>query len=358
MKWHLSRREFLQATVGAVAVAAAGCAGRQWAADAKEGDVVAFFHISDIHVYAPMESPDHIDETSWNINARLIDQLNRLPGTQLPDNIGGGQVRQPRGVVLTGDCIDSGDKSGPEYVQAQKTEAAAFLELYGLTGADGRLKHPLYELHGNHDSPAGDGPMIDAIRQRNRGRIGLAAVSPNGLHYSWDWGPAHLLSLGVSVAPGDGRTERRRYNPLESIEFLREDLAQRVGRSGRPVIICHHLDVQRQVGKCDPALEIKAVEWDPCEMMEYYKAIRPYRVAGIFYGHTHKRDVLHWQGDKLTSDGGIALFNVANSGHYKAARLAMFYVEVSSRELVVRECFSTDRWQTVAWTPQCWRQTL
>ncbi len=358
MRLQPSRREFLRSTVGVVTLAAGGCVHQVFSQTDEAGDRFSFFHISDIHVYAAKDLPDRVDSVSWEIQTNLIERLNSLPGSALPEGMGGGRVLTPKGVVLTGDCIDSGDKNGKAYAQAQKTETDAFTEWYGLTGGDGRLTYPLYELHGNHDSPTGHGPMIDAIRQRNRRRPGLRAVSENGVHYSWDWGVAHFVSLGISVAPGDGVTARRRYNPMASLEFLRDDLRQCVGDSHRPVVLLHHLDVQRQIGKCVEGAEVTGVEWDPCEMMQYHAAIRPYNIVGAFYGHTHKRDVLHWHGNRLGNNGGISLFNVANSGHYKAARLAFFYIEISPRELLVRECFSTDRWQTLNWSPQVWRRAL
>ena len=352
----ISRRCFLRSSLGAAALAAGGCAHQAWRPSSASDETFSFLHISDTHVYAARDLAERPDPVSWELHSNLIEQLNTLAGREMPETVGGGRVLSPRGVILTGDITDSGDKTMPESPLAQRVEAAAFAEWYGLTGCEGKLRYPIYEMAGNHDGPAGEGPMIEAIRRRNGGRVGLAAVSANGMHYSWDWGGVHCLSLGVAVAPGNGVSSRRRYNPLESLEFLRQDLAQRVGNSGRPVILCQHLDPQRHVGKLNE--DRKDPEWDAREMMQYYQAIKPYNVAGVFYGHTHRREILHWKGDKLVEDGGIPLFNLATSGHFRAARHSLFYVEVSREALAVRECVSTDRWQSLQWTPQLWRSRL
>jgi hypothetical protein len=61
-------------------------------------------------------------------------------------------------------------------------------------------------------------------------------VSAGGLHYSWDWNGVHFVNLGIVVGADPAITGRRRYDPLDSYKFLVEDLAAKVGDSGRPVI--------------------------------------------------------------------------------------------------------------------------
>ncbi|MFY8201756.1 MAG: hypothetical protein ACOVLE_13855, partial [Pirellula staleyi] len=92
------------------------------------------------------------------------------------------------GVIHAGDLIDSGDKDSPNHRKMQRTEWSNYAADYGLTGQDGRLKLPLYEVYGNHDSPSGDGHAVKQIVERNKKRPGLVNVADNGLHYSWDWG--------------------------------------------------------------------------------------------------------------------------------------------------------------------------
>ena len=147
---------------------------------------VSFFFVSDTHFLANKADPTTLDEKSIATCRGLVDTLNKLPGTAIPADAGGGVVSKPRGVIHGGDLIDSGDKNGGPHPKMIETEWAGFVEEYGLNGTDGRLKFPVYEVHGNHDSPGGSGLPVRKIIERNKTRPGLKNVSENGLHYSWD----------------------------------------------------------------------------------------------------------------------------------------------------------------------------
>ena len=73
--------------------------------------------------------------------------------------------------------------------------------------------------------------VIDGMRQRNRTRPGLVQVSPNGLHYSWDWGPVDYVNLGIVVGSAPNINRTRRYAPLDSLAFLVDDLTRNVRKS-------------------------------------------------------------------------------------------------------------------------------
>jgi hypothetical protein len=61
---------------------------------------------------------------------------------------------------------------------------------------------------------------------------------------------------------------------------------QKVGQSGRPVVITHHVDVARySVPDEDPGRPVKN-EWGHGDVAAYHEALKGYHVAGIFYGHT------------------------------------------------------------------------
>jgi len=192
MTHSLSRRQFLATS------AAAGAALPTFlrAAEPKD-DPVAFFLVGDTHFLANKEDTAKLDERSAAVTSRLVDQLNKLPGTEIPSTAGGGKVIAPRGVIHAGDCIDTGDKAN---VKMQETEWAAYADAYGLTGKDGKLKVPVYEVHGNHDSPRGDGLAVKKIIARNKNRPGVTSMSKNGVHYSWDWGGVHFVALESSLA--------------------------------------------------------------------------------------------------------------------------------------------------------------
>jgi hypothetical protein len=185
-------------------------------AEDRPAEDLTFFVVSDTHYGLSPRG----DETL----PLLVEKMNRLPGTEYPQKIGGGKVVVPRGVLHIGDVTNDG-KEKPWKM---------FVRDYGLTGTEGKLNFPVYETFGNHDG----GPkslVRTAIKERNCGRAGLTEVSENGRHYSWDWNNIHIVSLDIS--PG---TTKRPYDPEHSSEFAAKDLAKHVGRSGRPVILLHH----------------------------------------------------------------------------------------------------------------------
>ncbi|MFO0865065.1 MAG: metallophosphoesterase [Gemmataceae bacterium] len=347
MSW--TRREFL-VTAGA-AVPAASMAQNQATPPPER---VAFFLIGDTHFLANSANPKELDATSRTVTTRLVDQLNRLAGTQIPEAAGGGTVQTPRGLIHAGDMIDTGDKTGAAARAMQETEWRAFETQYGLTGRDGRLRYPIYEVHGNHDAPAGQGLAIDEIRRRNKQRPGVTRISENGLHYSWDWGPVHFINLGIVVGQDRNVGRRRRYPPLESLGFLSEDLG-RVRDPHQPIVITHHVDVARYCDACDPNAEARNQEWDPCDVRAYYEAIKERNVVALLYGHTHVRNVFRWNGTKERVQQGIPVFNTDNASHFRDKNQAFLYFEIGPEELIAREFATRDAWDTGEWTPQTWR---
>ena len=318
---------------------------------------LSFFVIGDTHYLANAEKRDDLDPLSAATNAGLIETLNRLRGTAIPEGARAGNVGEPRGIIHVGDLIDSGNLTDAAHLEMQQTEVRAWLSAYGLNGAGGALKYPVYEIHGNHDAPLGESAVMPHLIERNRQRAGVTNISPNGLHYSWDWGPVHFVCLGLIVGTEKSVARKRHYAALDSLDFLAGDLAEKVGDSGRPVVIVHHVDLGRYSLPLDtPGPETK--EWDPADVHAYFEAIRRYKIAAIFYGHTHTRSVFRWDGLNTKGADGIAVFNNDNSAHFKFDEQAFFHVEMNERELIVREHKSEDRWKTAAWTPMSWTVPL
>jgi predicted phosphodiesterase len=324
-----------------------------WTAAPKPvAEPVAFFLIGDTHLLANKKDPAKVDDRSAALSAGLVDALNKLAGTEIPNTAGGGKVLTPRGVIHAGDCIDTGDQVNPKM---QATEWAAFITDFGLTGKDGKLKLPIYEVHGNHDDPRGDGMVAASIAERNKSRPGVTNVSKNGLHYSWDWGNVHFINLGIVVGQVEDVKRKRKYGPQGSLEFLVSDLKDKVGASGRPVVVTHHVDMMRYAQPL-PVDDKKAegMEWDPADVKAYYDALQGYNVAAILYGHTHMRNVFRWNGSTKKGDAGIPVFNVTKSSHYSSKQQGFFYVEISDTMVTVREYQTKDSWQSGSWAPQTW----
>lgn len=356
----LSRRAFLarsaQTSLAAGGLGLLGPMAPQSVSAAESGASprVAFFVVGDTHFLADKESPSKMFAKSAETCGRLVDTLNRLSGTPIPAEAGGGSVAKTAGLIHAGDIIDTGDKNGRVQEEMQRTEWAAFTDEYGLTGSDGRLKMPVFEVFGNHDSPHGTGHALEKIKERNKHRPGVVNVSDNGVHYAWDWGPAHFINLGLIVGDTKAVARKRRYAALDSLDFLVADLKENVGSSGRPVVVTHHVDIARYTGPCDPAAPPDSKEWDPCDVRAFYDALQGFNVAGIFYGHTHFREVFQWDGQSKKATSGFNVFNTDNASHFSGPAQAFFYVELHDKQLVVREYMTKDAWETGAFTPQVW----
>lgn len=320
---------------------------------------IAFLVVSDTHYLADADSPERLDPRSRDVTSRFVDLLNGLPGSPLPETIGGGVVPPLTGVLHTGDIIDSGDKRGAVFERMQRTEWAAFEADFGCEAGEGRLAFPMRELHGNHDGPQGEGPACDGIAVRNRRRRDLSNVSDDGLLCSWDWGDVHFVSLGIVVGSAPDARQKRRYAPRGSLDFLVDDLATHVGSSGRPVVLAHHIDVARAIHPCseeDP--DGGSREWHPCDARSFHAALGGTTVAGIFYGHTHARAMHTWDGTALDAAAGLPVYNVDNGSHFGGGQQAFFLVTIDATDVTVRECGTRDGWETLEWTPQVWRRPL
>jgi predicted phosphodiesterase len=360
----MNRRRFLQLSASAAGLYSI----RPLLASAGELPVggASFFLASDTHYLANKDKPDSMDDVSRGINTRLVEWLNKLPGTEIPAEAGGGKVGEVQGVIHSGDLIDSGDKADAAHVAMQKTEWAAWAADWGLNGGDGKLRYPVREVWGNHDGPQGKGVVIDQLKKRNTKRKDVN-VSANGMHFSWDWNGIHFVNLGLVVGTVKDVDRPRRYAALESLDFLQSDLAERVGNSGRPVVITHHVDVARYCAPLDPVLVSKN-EWDYADVAAYHAVLTKYRIAAVLYGHTHVRKIFPWDGTtpkarketdpKPDLGKGIAVFNTDNSGHFKSEEQALMYFQVTEKEVIAREFATSDSWETAAWTPEFWRYPI
>ncbi len=348
-----SRRNFLKAS--ATFASSLTCTS-PFAQETPAVDTVTrFFAIGDTHYFANEKSPTELTEASIANCHGLIDTLNSLPGTSIPESAGNGTVGPIQGVIHAGDIIDTGDKRGALQTRMQQREWEGFTADYGLTGTEGRLKFPVYEVHGNHDSPSGEGLAIDGLIERTKKRQVLAR-SANGLHYSWDFGPLHCINLGIVVGQDTQVEQRRRYNPMDSLEFLIGDLQQHASDPNRPVLLTHHIDLPRYSKPCNTSDEANlSMEWNPCDVAAYYEAIRKYNIIAILYGHTHVRNIQRWNGTPEKTDVGIPLLNIDNSSHFSGGNQAFFYIEVDAHEMRVRECATKDSWQSHFWTPSVWK---
>jgi len=240
---------------------------------------VTFLSTSDSHY----REPDHRAGNHNDLNRASVEEMNRITDQSWPEKLGGGKIDRPRGVVMPGDLIDDGDRMEKgRRISAEQYQL--FKADFGLDGTDGLLKYPLFEGWGNHDGPPvgkekGGFSSRAQIKERNRIRMEkklISNLSANGLHYSWDWDDVHFVQL--NFYPADKQNAKVRYSPdwhdpEDSLAFLKEDLAQKVGTSGRPVVLMAHCGFDTDW-------------WVAEDWAVAYAAAKPYNVILYIYGHT------------------------------------------------------------------------
>ncbi len=355
-----SRRQSLRQLGCAAASAMVGAFPSGTAVADGHRDKLSFCFVTDTHYLARKDQPDELDERSATVCRRLVETLNALEGEVIPTAAGGGAVHGIQGVIHGGDIVDSADKRGAVYDRMIATEFAAFEADFGLSGGDGLLKYPVYEVHGNHDGPQGDTLVVEGIRRRNRDRPGLTDISENGLHYTWEWGQVRFINLGIVAGESADGRQRRRYAPLGSLPFLRQIL-QKYQSAERPLVITQHIDVARYslpwTADEDRFLQH---EWHPQDVQEFHQLLESRGLVTDFFGHTHSRSIYGWDGSKERQSlqaNCIKAFNGDNSAHFAGDKQAFFYVEILPGSLMVREVFTDDAWQSHGWTPEVWNVT-
>lgn len=267
-------------TIGCLVVAGVLGAMRAEARD------VTFVSTSDPHY----RETDHPRGHHNDMNRATISELNAVTEREWPAKLGGGRIVPPRGVLLLGDVIDDGDRllAGRNVSREQN---AIFLADFGLDGTDGLLKFPVFEGWGNHDGPPPGKEkhgfsFQSQLLARNAVRKGkgmISNLSTNGLHYSWDWDDVHFVQL--NIYPADRQREGVRYSPVwhdpqGALSFMRHDLAEKVGTSGRPVVLMSHCGFDTDW-------------WTKEDWKDAYDAARAYNVVLYLYGHSGT-GVLRW----------------------------------------------------------------
>jgi cytolysin (calcineurin-like family phosphatase) len=246
------------------------------ATDARD---LTFLSTSDSHYRENDHKQGHHNDL---IRASVI-EMNRMHEESWPQELGGGPIAKPQGLLMPGDLIDDGDhlRNGRNVTREQ---FGMFVRDFGLDGSDGLLTIPVFEGFGNHDGPPvgseKHGFSTQAMiieRNRIRKEKGLIShVSANGLHYSWDWEDVHFVQL--NIYPADAQHQTVRYSPVwhdpqDALSFLKLDLAEKVGRSGRPVVIAAHCGFDTNW-------------WCEEDWKAFHQVVEPYQLVLYLFGHT------------------------------------------------------------------------
>jgi hypothetical protein len=328
LSWHLkfARAAALCGLLGLISMRGSHAAPPALSSGSAE-EAITFLVTSDVH-YDAFENEDRNDRVRDTLR-----DMNGVTGTSWPDDLGGGPIDPPRGVLVLGDLLDDGDRIFQGKVQGAR-QWELFAADFGLDGTDGLLKFPVFEGVGNHDGPPQgrekSGFSFQAeLKKRNalRKEKGLVSnISKDGLHYSWDWGTVHFVQ--VNLYPADRPHPAVKYSPeyhdpQEALSFLVEDLASRVGRSSRPVVVASHYGFD-----CD--------WWHVDDWKALHEALRPYKVVLYLHGHTGTK-VYEWK-----PEGAERPLTVVNTGQTENG---FFVVQITGG--AVRLAYRVKAWRAV-----------
>lgn len=272
-----------------------------------QSEALTFFLVSDTHYGA--------SETIAGANRMTVNMMNNLPGSFYPKRLFKGKVGIPAGVIHCGDILDNADTDPGAW--------NTYLADYGVNG-EGLISSPVFESFGNHDGGI-NGPVRQGIIARNKLRPGVNKISENGLHYSWDWHNIHFVNVNLYPAnEWDSTCEWCHYFkddfrfPLNSLEFLKNDLASTVGNSGKPVIIIQHYGWD----------EFSKLWWTDAEKDAYYQVIKDYNIIAIFHGHSHGIEKFEWNSIDIWSVG---------SGQKDPDQGNCIVVQIHNKKMIIAE---------------------
>lgn len=220
-----------------------------------------------------------------------------------------------RGLMIAGDLTQNSRKDEREFFE----------------NATWRIRDYLYEGMGNHDdedptwyqrlacpllsSCVSPGDIMDSINHQRNNL--LQKEQRDGGLYSWDWQDVHVVQLGTFIAneprPNTSSDKFEHISPYNSLNFLKNDLREHVGNSGRPVILMSHYGFDG----------FSNGWWTAGQRLKMWEAIDGYNVVAIFSGHSHRYPTSQWHftvpRPSGTNKGPASILNVvAGAALFKA----------------------------------------
>lgn len=269
-----------------------------------------FYTTSDLHFFRGWDLRDHIAAVealnSFARGRNSWQKMFRFPATQ-DDNIA-----EPRAIIVNGDVtLDSSSGNLGAYrllwERGRHAEGIRYPVFFGLGNHDtttqvssARDAQRMYDyLVGTMNCP---GISLDYVRATGtRSPIELAAKGPasggGSGNYSWELGGVHHVQLNVWA----GDTTSKFPHKADGLGWLRRDLAEKVGTSGRPVILHQHYDLSGL-----PA----GTSWSWDDFNQFWRVIRDYNLIALFAGHSHQAavvsyDTLRGSQPLLTNSAGV-----------------------------------------------------
>jgi|LauGreDrversion2_2_1035103.scaffolds.fasta_scaffold19324_1 hypothetical protein len=266
-------------------------------------------------------------------NLRGVKEMNQLPGTPFPaDSKWGGSVESNiRAVVVAGDIIDDGCNSNPANTTVDPGCAAQlgnYTDMFPIESGVQRptaVRFPTLEGAGNHDggnsTDAATGLLRRTLIERNRQRVARPdappkyRLSPNGLHYSWEWEGVHFVMLGVypgtdgdcasgKALPGTGCDPAHPpygwHCPEFSLSFLEADL--KTVDKGTPLVLFMHYGLTGFGAPGVPPWSGYSPDfwWSAREAAAFASVLRGHHVAALIHGHTHACAFYTWDLSNVT----------------------------------------------------------
>jgi hypothetical protein len=184
-----------------------------------------------------------------------------------------------RGVLIAGDLTQNAEPT-PEY-SAYQSAISGYARYFYESEGNHDVVHPSWECT-IFSSSCSRTIMSDLI---NRKRANPPTQRDGGhAHYSWDWHDVHFVQLGLYGGNGTVAEQYDHSDPGNSLDFLRNDLAQYVGQSGRPVILIQHYGFDDFSTGRDASQQ---VWWSDAQRAALWDVLAPYNVVAIFAGHIH-----------------------------------------------------------------------
>ncbi|HEV3198895.1 MAG TPA: hypothetical protein VGZ73_13345 [Bryobacteraceae bacterium] len=270
---------------------------------------VSFYVTSDVHFFrTSFRLPDQVR------HVRMMNEFHGLRRTW-PASIGFPDSPFPRpwGVLMAGDLT----------LEGKAEELGAYRLLYEPGTTADSIVYPVFQGLGNHDIDLTNGNsvsrMFDYIQKSMGCGVDVDSVSHS---YSWDWNQLHIIQLNVWAG------FESPAGPVKSgLPWLAQDLANRVGNSGRPVLIIQHAGcdslsigtntnngaTDRTPTTCGDADGAKNGLWTAANRQTFFNVIRHYNVIGLFTGHTHAAEIHRaWELKDSSGNPVIRLDNFVN----------------------------------------------
>ncbi len=205
-------------------------------------------------------------------------------------------------------CIAGGDLVMDVYEQGP-ARAKTLFDLY--TGAVKDLRQKVYSIPGNHDvfgvHPKAGVSAADPLygKKMFEDRIGPR-------YQSFDYQGWHFILLDSIAIDGQGQW----FGGFDDaqLEWLQADLA-RVGPTV-PLVVATHIPIATAMGTAvfDPGLERFLVVRQPQRILPLF---RGKNLKAVLQGHTHIREVVHYEGSQWITTGAVCgnWWKGAHHGH-------------------------------------------